>query len=253
MIHPTKRQSEILKSVRLHGTCMIGDLAGDLGVSDETIRRDVRSLVNEGLVLKVHGAIVAPDHMREDPFMLRLQENQEEKLRIAERAAGMVNHGDALMFDTGSTTTYVAHSLVSQRNLFAITNSVEVARSLAGRNNNRVYMAGGELRADDGAAFGETATDFVAQFQVDKAFLSIAAISPESGFMDNELWEAEFSRMVIRQAKNVITVADHSKFERRALVKVCDFDTVDTLITTRTPPPPIAAKLKAADVDVIVV
>jgi len=253
MIHPTKRQSEILKSVRLHGTCMIGDLAGDLGVSDETIRRDVRSLVNEGLVLKVHGAIVAPDHMREDPFMLRLQENQEEKLRIAERAAGMVNHGDALMFDTGSTTTYVAHSLVSQRNLFAITNSVEVARSLAGRNNNRVYMAGGELRADDGAAFGETATDFVAQFQVDKAFLSIAAISPESGFMDNELWEAEFSRMVIRQAKNVIIVADHSKFERRALVKVCDFDTVDTLITTRTPPPPIAAKLKAADVDVIVV
>ncbi len=253
MIHPTKRQSEILKSVRLFGTCTVGKLADDLSVSDETIRRDVRSLVEEGLVLKVHGAIVAPDHLREDPFQLRLQVNRDEKLRIAARAAEMVNHGDSLMLDTGSTTTYVAHSLVSHRNLFAITNSIEVARSLATQNGNRVYMAGGELRADDGAAFGETATDFTAQFQVDKAFLSISAISVDNGFMDNELWEADYSRTVIRQAGQVIVVADHSKFERRALVKVCSFDTVDILITTRTPPPPIAEKLDAANVDVIIV
>jgi len=253
MIHPTKRQSEILKSVRLFGTCTVGKLAEDLNVSDETIRRDVRSLVDEGLVLKVHGAIVAPDHLREDPFQLRLQENRDAKLRIAARAAEMVDHGDALMLDTGSTTTYVAHSLVSHRNLLAITNSVEVARSLAGQNGNRVYMAGGELRADDGAAFGETATDFVAQFQVDKAFLSIAAISSDNGFMDNELWEADYSRTVMRQANQVIMVADFSKFERRALVKVCDFETVDTLITTETPPPAIAESLDLANVEVIVV
>ena len=194
MIHPTKRQSEIIKSVRLLGTCTVGKLAEDLGVSDETIRRDVRSLVADGLVLKVHGAIVAPDHLRENPFQLRLQENRDEKLRIAAHAATLVDHGDSLMLDTGSTTTYVAHSLVSHRNLLAITNSVEVARSLAGQNGNRVYMAGGELRADDGAAFGETTTNFAAQFRVDKAFLSIAGISSDNGFMDNELWEADFSR-----------------------------------------------------------
>lgn len=253
MIHPTKRQSEILKSVRLYGTCTVGKLAEDLNVSDETIRRDVRSLVEEGLVLKVHGAIVAPDHLREDPFQLRLQENRDEKLRIASRAAEMVSQGESLMLDTGSTTTYVAHSLMSHRNLFAITNSVEVARSLAAQNGNRVYMAGGELRADDGAAFGETATDFVSQFQVSKAFLSIAAISAENGFMDNELWEAEYSRTVIQQANQVIMVADHTKFDRRALVQVCGFKDVDTLITTRTPPPAVAENLEAAGVELIVV
>ncbi len=252
MIHPTKRQSEIIKSVRLLGTCTVGKLADDLNVSDETIRRDVRSLVDDGLVLKIHGAIVAPDHTRENPFQLRLQENRDEKLRIAARAAEMVNNGDSLMLDTGSTTTYVAYSLMSHRNLLAITNSVEVARSLAGQNGNRVYMAGGELRADDGAAFGETATNFAAQFRVDKAFLSIAGITPDNGFMDNELWEADFSRTIIRQASQVIMVADHSKFERRALVKVCDFDTVDTLITTQMPPPSIAEKLELANVEVIV-
>lgn len=252
MIHPTKRQSEILKSVRLYGTCTVGKLAEELDVSDETIRRDVRSLVDEGLVLKVHGAIVAPDHLREDPFQLRLQENRDEKLRIAACAAELVGHGESLMLDTGSTTTYVAHSLMSHRNLFAITNSVEVARSLAGQNGNRVYMAGGELRADDGAAFGETATDFVSQFQVNKAFLSIGAISADNGFMDNELWEAEYSRTVIQQADQVIMVADHSKFDRRALVKVCSFDAVDTLITTESPPAAIRESLDAAGVDLII-
>ncbi len=253
MIHPTKRQTDILKAVRLLGTCTIGKLASDLEVSDETIRRDVRSLVDEGMVLKVHGAIVAPDHLREDPFQLRLQENRSDKLRIAARAAEMVNDGDSLMLDTGSTTTYVAHGLVAHRNLFAVTNSVEVARSLANQNGNRVYMAGGEIRADDGAAFGETATNFIAQFQVDKAFLSIAAISADDGFMDTELSEAEYSRMVIRQAAQAIVVADHSKFDRKALVKVCDFGAVDTLITTHAPPAAVAARLDAADVEVIVV
>jgi len=253
MIHPTKRQAEILNTVRLLGTCTIGKLANDLNVSDETIRRDVRGLVDGELVLKVHGAIVAPDHLREDPFQRRLKENRNEKMRIAAKAAELVDDGDSLMLDTGTTTTYVGHSLATRRNIFAVTNSVEVARSLANQNGNRVYMAGGEIRADDGAAFGETATNFIAQFQVDKAFLSIAAISATGGFMDTELSEAEYSRTVIAQANQAIIVADHSKFDRHALVKVCDFSAVDMLITTQVPPPAIAEQLEAAEVEVIVV
>ncbi|MEQ8665046.1 MAG: DeoR/GlpR family DNA-binding transcription regulator [Rhodospirillales bacterium] len=252
MLHPTKRQSEILRAVKLYGTCPVGELARELNVSDETIRRDVRLLVEEGLVIKVHGAIVAPDHLREDPFQLRLQEHRAEKIRIAARAAALVGHGDSVMLDTGSTTAYVAQSLVEHRNLFAVTNSVEVARSLANQNGNRVYMAGGEIRADDGAAFGESANEFASRFQVDKGFLSIAAISGTEGFMDNELWEADYSRVVIRQAAKVIVVADHSKFDRRAFVKVCGFDEVDTLITSELPPTAVRLELDAAGVEVIV-
>jgi len=253
MLHPTKRQSDILRTVKLHGTYPIAELARDFGVSDETIRRDVRQLADEGMVVKVHGAIVAPDRLREDPFQLRLQENREEKMRIAVKAAALVDHGESVMLDTGSTTAYVAQNLAEHRNLFAVINSVEVARSLANQNGNRVYMAGGEIRADDGAAFGETANEFASRFQVDKGFLSIAAITEQSGLMDNELWEADYSRVIIRQAAKVIVVADHSKFGRRALVKVCDFDDVDVLITSAQPPPPIQDKLDASGVEVIVV
>ncbi len=252
MLHPTKRQSEILRAVRLHGTCPIGELARELDVSDETIRRDVRLLVEEGMVVKVHGAIVAPDHLLEDPFQLRLQECRAEKIRIAAKAADLVEHGDSIMLDTGSTTAYVAQSLVEHRNLFAVTNSIEVARSLANQNGNRVYMAGGEIRADDGAAFGETANAFAARFQVDKGFLSIGAISETDGFMDNELWEAEYSRVVMRQAARVIVVADHSKFARRALVRVGGFDEVDMLITSAPPPASLARRLADAGVEVVI-
>lgn len=253
MLHTTRRQSEILKAVQMFGSCTIGELAADLNVSDETIRRDVRVLVSDGLVVKVHGAIVALDHLREDPFQLRLQENREEKVRIAVRAANLVSHGQSIMLDTGSTTTYVAHSLSGHRNLLAVTNSVEVARSLANQNNNRVYMAGGEIRADDGAAFGETTIAFAARFQVDIVFLSIAAISANGGFMDNELWEADLSQVMIRQASKVMIVADHSKFERRGLVQVCDFSSVDVLITSQHPPKEAARRLAEAEVEVMVV
>ncbi len=252
MLHPTRRQSDILRMVKLHGTCQIIELARDLGVSDETIRRDVRLLADEGMVVKVHGAIVAPARLREDPFQLRMQENRDEKIRIAARAASLIEHGESIMLDTGSTTAYVAQTFAEHRNLLAVTNSVEVARSFASQNGNRVYMAGGEIRADDGAVFGETANEFASRFLVDKGFLSISAITEENGLMDSELWEADFSRVIIRQAKQVIVVADHTKFNRRSLVKVCDFDDIDILITSAQPPPAIQDKLDAAGVNVIV-
>ena len=252
MRHATKRHTDILRAVRTHGTYPIADLARALNVSDETIRRDVRRLVDEGMVIKVHGAIVAPEHLREDPFQLRLQENRTEKSRIAAAAAGMIRHGASVMMDTGSTTAYLAQHLTDHRNLFTVTNSLEVARTLANQNGNRVYMAGGEVRADDGAVFGETATEFAARFQVELGILSIAAISEKDGFLDNELWEADYSRMVIRQAERVIVVADHSKFGRRALVKVCDFAQVDTLVTSARPSPSLKACLEEAGVDVVI-
>lgn len=252
MFHTTKRQSDILHTVKLRGTCQIIDLARDLGVSDETIRRDVRLLADEGMVVKIHGAIVAPDSLRENPFQLRMQENRDAKIRIATMAASLVEHGESIMLDTGSTTAYVAQTLAQHRNLLAITNSIEVARSFANQNGNRVYMAGGEVRADDGAVFGETTNEFASRFLVDKGFLSISAITEETGLMDSELWEADFSRVITRQASQVIVVADHTKFNRRSLVKVCDFDNIDILITTAQPPPAIQEKLDAAGVKIMV-
>ncbi|MCP4329352.1 MAG: DeoR/GlpR transcriptional regulator [Alphaproteobacteria bacterium] len=247
-MHPTERQSQILNSVMARGQCGIGDLAAQMTVSQETIRRDVRALASQGFVVKVHGAIMVPERLREPPFERRMRANMEAKMRIAARCAQLIGDGESLMMDTGSTTCYVAKALHEHSNLTVVTNSVEIACALAKRNGNRVYMAGGELRGDDGAALGAAAVEFIRQFQVRYAILSIGAIDKDNGLMDAHLAEAEYSRTVIGQAESAIVVSDHSKFGATGFVKVCAFDAVDTLITDQDPSPAFVRRLAESGV-----
>lgn len=251
-MHASTRQKEILKAVRSKGLCTVLELAEQFSVSDETIRRDVKPLVAEGLVEKVHGGIVCPDEDHEPPFQRRMIENKEAKRRIGAALAGIIKDGDSLIFDTGSTTAYAAQALRNLSNLLVVTNSVETARALATRNGNRVYIAGGELRADDAAAFGPSAISFIKQFDVKYAVLSIGALDHEKGLMVDHLDEAEFSRTVIAQAQVVIVVADQSKFNRMRLVKIGPLEEIDILITDAPPPPELSHSLEEAGVKVIV-
>lgn len=250
-MRPVQRQSEILRVVRLRRACRIEELAEQLAVSAETVRRDVRRLAAEGLVLKLHGEVGLPEPLGEPPFQRRMMENRDAKQRIASRVAELVQDGDALMLDTGSTTAYVALALAGHSHLLVVTNSTEIARILATRNGNRVFMAGGELRADDAAAFGVQAQAFIRQFEVQHAILSIGGIGDNGSFMDFHIGEAEISQAIIGQAERVIVVADHGKFGRRGFVRVCGPEQVDLLISDRAAPSPLAECLVAAGVDVL--
>jgi DeoR family glycerol-3-phosphate regulon repressor len=232
-MHRSARQATIMKALTRHGACSVSDLARQLAVSDETIRRDVRAMADKGLVEKVHGGAVLPQLLREPAFRKRMERNASEKERIARLAAAQIRNGDSVMLDTGSTTAYVARALADHSDLLIVTNCTEIAGRLAARN--RVYLAGGELRADDGAVFGESANRFVEQFRARYAMLSIGAIDLD-GLMDFYLQEAEFSRAVMA----------------RADLKVCGFDEVDQLITDRAPPPKLAERLGKAGTTVSV-
>ncbi len=246
----SRHQSDILRLVHARGSCTVTELAEALAVSDETVRRHLKPLADRGLVVKVHGGVMRPEPLEEPPFQRRMQVNAEAKRRIAARVAGLIGNGDALILDTGSTTLYVAQALTAHQGLMVVTNSAEIARTLATRNGNRVFMAGGELRADDAAAFGSEAQNFVRQFQVRFAVLSMGAIHAELGFMDYHLCEAEFSRAAMGQAEQVIVAADSSKFGRRGFVNVCNPDRVDMLVCEQAPPPDLAERLGASQVRV---
>ena len=247
-IRPSVRQSEILRLVRQEGACSIGDLAARLAVSDETIRRNVKPLVAEGLVDKVHGGIVLPEQYQEPPLEKRMRRQAEAKMRIARLAATQVRDGDSLMIDTGSTTAYVARALMEHSDLVVVTNSSYIASLLATRNGNRVFLAGGELRAHDAAAFGPAAIGFVAQFEVRLAILSMGAIHAERGCTYYHLCEAEFSRALIGRAERVLVAADHSKFDRVSLVKACDLAELDLLVTDQAPGTQLTRRLQEAEV-----
>jgi DeoR family glycerol-3-phosphate regulon repressor len=244
----TKRHAELLRLVREAGTISVGNLARRLAVSDETIRRDLRLLAAQGDLVKMHGAVALAHQVGEAPFERRMRENAEAKRSIAAHAVGFVSDGDSLMIDTGTTTSIFAQELLRKYNLTVVTNSADIARTLATVNGNRVYMAGGELNGDNGAAFGASAVAFAASFRVRHAVISIAAIHAESGPMDSLLAEAEFARTVLAQGEHRMILTDSSKFGRTALVKVCDFAHVTRIVTDSAPPEPEAEALEKAGI-----
>lgn len=248
MSRNSPRTSEILRLVREEGTLTVAKLATSLSVSQETIRRDVRPLALTGEVVKLHGSIALPHAVGEAPFERRLRENAEAKRAIARHAAGFITDGDSLMLDTGTTTSIFARELLRKRNLTVVTNSSDIARTLATVNGNKVYMAGGELNGDNGAAFGASAVQFAAAFNVRHAFISIAAVDAAAGLTDSYLDEAEFARMLLSRAERRYTLADSSKFGLKALIKVCEFSGIDVLVSERAPPSDITAALEVSNV-----
>jgi len=249
-MHATQREMEILEELRLSGSCRIQDLARRLNVSEETIRRNVKNLAKQGLVRKVHGGVYLPEALKEPSFTQRMNVNPDAKRAIAACVARHIRNGDSLILDIGSTTAYVARALREHHNLFVVTNSVAVAQMLATRNNNRVFLAGGELRPHDAGAFGREAVAFVRQFSVQYAVLSVAAIDAETGFMLFDLQEAEFSREILERSECSIVAADCSKFGRRAPIRIAEPDAFDILMTDAPPPPDLAAFLTDASIEV---
>ncbi|WP_075996929.1 DeoR/GlpR family DNA-binding transcription regulator [Salaquimonas pukyongi] len=237
------RQEQIIQQLRLHGSLRVAELASQLGVSRETIRRDVAPLARAGDLIKVHGSVRASLRASEAPFERRMRENAEAKQRLAVYLAEVIEDGDSVMLDTGTTTSFLARELLKKSSLTIVTNSSDVARTLATVNGNTVYMAGGELHGDNGAAFGRSAIEFVASFTVKHAIISISAVDPATGFMDYHLAEAEFARQVLRCGQQRIVVTDSSKFSRTALVRVCGFDGLDLLVCDEAPPEAIQRRL----------
>jgi DeoR family glycerol-3-phosphate regulon repressor len=246
----SKRQTAILAKLHHLGTATITELASQLGVSDETIRRDALLLQQKGEVLKLHGALTLPHLAGEAPFERRLRENAQAKRAIARLACNFVTDGDSLMLDTGTTTSIFAQELRIRSNLTIVTNSSDIARTLATVNGNTVYMAGGALKGDNGAAFGPSAVEFMSRFRVCHAFISIGALSIDGGFMDADLSEAAIAAMALSRAEHRVVLTDSSKFGRTALVNVCALDGVDRLITERLPENELGDALRQANVKV---
>jgi DeoR family glycerol-3-phosphate regulon repressor len=248
----SKRHGEILKLLQEQGTITIASLADRLGVSLETVRRDVKPLTSDGTVLKMHGAIGLPAMVGEAPFERRMRENAEAKRAIARLVGATIRDGESIMMDTGTTTSFLARELLGHRRLTVVTNSSDIARTLATINGNRVYMAGGELRSDSGGAFGVSAIEFVSRFSVNHAIISVGAIDAAAGIMDYDLEEAEFARMVLSRGLRSVAVTDHTKFGRLGLVQVCGFSGLTELVTDRPPPAAIAAALDEAGARLVV-
>ncbi len=242
--HSTHREVELLDTLRsLGGSARTGALAEALGVSEETIRRTVKALAKSGLLQRVHGGVYLTNKDALSPFAARLGRHSEEKARIAAQVAGMIPNGSSVFLDVGSTTAFVAEKLKDHRDLTVITNALTPAQGLVGRNGNKVYLAGGELREVESGSFGQDTIAFAQRFHIDTAILSIDGIDTRSGFLLAGAAEADLARVVVERAKRRIVVADHSKFGQPAPFVACPADAVDVLVTDKAPRPVFEKRL----------
>ena len=235
-MNQSARQTEILRLLHIQRLCSVTELSDSFGVSEETIRRDIRQLEELGEAIKVHGGVRLPDNIYETPFLTRMKEQEEAKRLIAATAAGLIPNGASLFIDSGTTSVWTAQTLATRLNLTVVTDSIEAARAMTGQSNTRVYLAGGEINPDYAATFGPTANEYVEQFTTDTAILSIGGIHAQHGLQDFHMGESEIKRIALRRASRVIIVADATKFDRVGLIKTAGFDEIDVLVTDSPPP-----------------
>ena len=248
-----QREEEILRELqRVGGSGRVSYLAAQLGVSNETIRRNIRTLEDARIVRKVHGGVHLVEDVNEAPFQSRMGTQAARKEQLAAAVAQNIGDGDSVFLDIGSTTAYVAMALKQRSNLFVVTNSAFVANCLAARNGNRVFMAGGELRAHDGGAFGAEALDLVGRLNVQFAVFSVGAVNAEFGFMLHDLEEANIARVAAENAQVCIVVADSEKFGKRAPVALDQTARIDIFYTDEQPPDAVVHMLARNDIDLVV-
>lgn len=220
------------------GRVVVTELAAALGVTEETIRRDLNRMAREGLLSRTHGGALPRMAEREDlPYSVRDVTNIAAKRAIGTLAAGLVPDGAAVMLDSSSTACEVLRATRGHRDLTVITNSVRLLADPA-LTSHTVISVGGELRRRSMTFVGPVACRAVAQFNADFALVSCKALSLAGGMMDPTLADAAVKRAFIDRAARVILLADASKFDRSALVTIADFRAVHTIVTDRRPPEP---------------
>lgn len=244
----SSRLHEILGLLEENSSCSIADLAQRFEVSEETIRRDVRQLENTGRVRKVHGGVRLPDNVFEAAYHQRINENAQLKRQIGLKAAEMVSDGMTLLIDSGSSAYWLAKALTKVRNLTIITNAIEVARELTGRNNARVYFAGGEIYENYCSCFGPETQNFMKRFTPEIAFFSIGALEAKRGLLDYFLPEAELKQAIAPLARTVVVLVDSTKFERHGLIRTFDFKDIHVLITDADPGPELRKAMDGTEI-----
>ena len=236
----TLRQTEILELAKRRGKVVVEDLAQHFGVTVQTIRRDLTELCEAGRLSRVYGGAILHSGVSNIGYEERRELNPEAKARIAQACAAMIPESASLFLNIGTTTEAVARALLRHRELLAVTNNLNVATTLAANPDCEVIVAGGTLRRSDGGLVGDATLDVVRQFKVDFAVIGASALDEEGDMLDFDYREVRVARSLIARARQTILVADRSKFERSAPVRIASLEEIDCFVTDAPPPDPVA-------------
>ncbi len=248
-----ERRGRVFEVIEGSGVVSVKYLARRFGVASITITRDLQEMEREGLVRRVHGgAISVRGASYEPPFSAREPRLRDEKRRIAAAAVALIEDGDSLILDVGTTTLEIARALKGKRNLTVIVSNLRAALELANQSAIQVIVIGGRLRAGELSMVGHLAEQMLRGFTVDKAFISVGGITIEDGLTEFNVDEAGAKRAMLERARRRIVVADQTKFGKAMLTVVASIAAVDTLVTVAGADEAVLRHLREQGVYVII-
>lgn len=247
------RRNRIQQLISEKQEISILEISQKFNISVATARRDLDALASRGKVLRIHGGAQqmrkAPPEM---PILNRGNEQVNEKRSIAQSAVALIQDGETVFLGSGTTVMEVARQLTERRNLTIITNSLLVANVLANRQDIYLIILGGTFRHSENSMYGHLVELALKEVNADKVIFGIRAISLENGLTNDFMPEVPTDRQILRVGREVIIVADHTKFNRVSTALVCPLSWAHKIVTDDQTPAEVVKALRSEGIDVIV-
>ena len=250
-LYAVERQQALLATLRATGRVEVARASAELGVSTETIRKDLSELEHQGLLRRVRGGAVAGDGLSFEPAVPARTEYTDEKKRIARRALRELPRQGTVLIDAGSTTTYFAEMFPGDRDLTVFTNTLTIALALVPRSRLTVYTTGGRVRERTFAQVEGWALRALREINVDVAFLGCNGIDVASGLTTPDPVEADIKREMLGIARRRVLLTDHSKIGHASLRRYGSVGDIDLMITDTGIADGDAARLSAAGLELV--
>lgn len=243
------RQKEIMGQLHINGEVKVAELREVFEVTEMTVRRDLEKLEQIGLAKRTFGGAILAS--KDVALRVRSTVMLDEKIAIGRRAAALIEPGDAIFIDGGTTTLQIARFLPMQAPITVITNALNVAAELAEKKIPTIVI-GGILVETTNSMVGPVAVEIISRMAFDKVFLGATGINAEHGFSNSNMYEAEIKRIAIHQCRASYVVLDHTKFGERVLVSFADLDQVHNIVTDCMPEGELLDAVQAAGLEIIV-
>ncbi|WP_162063168.1 transcriptional repressor AgaR [Vibrio taketomensis] len=254
MTTTAQRREEILHYIQTHQKGEVNYFAELYDVSEVTVRNDLNYLEKKGCVTRCYGgALLNNQFAFERPLNDKKQLNCDIKARIGEYAASLVQNGDKIILDSGSTTEQIAYHLNPKHNLTVMTNGINIAYHLANKDNIEVMMSGGIMRRNSYSVHGIGGEEYLSGFRFNKLFLGVDGFDKIAGITTPHQGEADINRRMVEAAQTVIAVTDSSKFDRQSFCLIARPEQLNMLITDSGIPQDYVDQLTSLGVDVRIV
>lgn len=248
-----ERFALILDRLTQHGSVNVQDLTAECATSAASIRRDLQTLEEQQLLKRTHGGAVASEVIYELPMRYRAGRHQQEKRRIAEAAAGLIDDGvGSVGLSGGTTTTELARLLAVGRPLKVVTNALNIAGDLAVRPAIDLVVTGGGVRPESYELVGPIADRALAGISLDMVFLGVDGIDSVGGISTHDEIEANTDHCLIATSRRIVVLADGSKVGKRAFSRIGDIGEIQTLVTDGSADAEELDRIRATGVDVVV-